>query len=46
MDLIDILRIYLSTYIVHNKMFANPQSNTDWYYNTVKKSFNLSIKIG
>ena len=32
MDLIDTLRIYLPTYIVHNKIFADPQSNKDWCY--------------
>ena len=32
MDLIDTLRIYLSTYIVHTTIFADLQSNKDWCY--------------
>ena len=32
MDLIDILKIYFSTYIVHKKICANPQSSKDWFY--------------
>ena len=32
MDLIETLRIYLSTYIVYKKISAGPQSNKDWCY--------------
>ena len=32
MDFIDTLKIYLYAYMVHKKIFADPQSNKDWCY--------------